>query len=220
MGDQRPAESQTMSPSRPTASEPSIDRRAERTRAALRDALLARLGSQDLDGLTVAGLCRAAGVHRTTFYGHYDTTESFAVGVLADLVDEAASVTGLDDGSVGEIAESYYATLGGMLDLLDRRRGVYRALFRSSMGSAFREALRTVLRRHLALALAVLGGHGLGPPGQRDLVAAFLSGALASALEAFVEGPPKEIDGEVRAMFDLFPPWWPRLSTRDSPPER
>ena len=209
-----------MSPSRPTASEPSTDRRAERTRAALRDALLARLGSQDLDGLTVAGLCRAAGVHRTTFYGHYDTTESFAVGVLAVLVDEAASVTGLDDGSVGEIAESYYATLGGMLDLLDRRRGVYRALFRSSMGSAFREALRTVLRRHLALALAVLGGHGLGPPGQRDLVAAFLSGALASALEAFVEGPPKEIDGEVRAMFDLFPPWWPRLSTRDSPPER
>lgn len=206
---------------RPTGPPPpnrsTLDLRAERTRVALRDALLERIDGRDLDGLSVAGLCRSAGVHRTTFYGHYPSAEAFAVEVLADLVDEAASVDGLDGGSVGDIADAYYATLGRMLDLLARRRGAYRSLFRSSVGNAFREALRTVLRRRLDLALDVLGRHDLGPTGRPDLATAFLAGALASTLEAFVESDRSGVEDEARVVFGLFPPWWPRLPAGSGP---
>lgn len=49
----------------------SIDRRAARTRAALRSSFAGLLRERPYESITVAGICNRAGVGRSTFYGHY-----------------------------------------------------------------------------------------------------------------------------------------------------
>ncbi|MEV0478446.1 TetR/AcrR family transcriptional regulator, partial [Streptomyces prunicolor] len=65
------------------------DRRAARTRARLRQALLDECAEHPLEEVGVAALARRAGVGRATFYVHYDGLEALAVDACADVVREA-----------------------------------------------------------------------------------------------------------------------------------
>lgn len=48
-----------------------MDKRVAKTKRALRQALLAELQEKPMARITVAGLCRTAGIDRRTFYIHY-----------------------------------------------------------------------------------------------------------------------------------------------------
>ena len=65
------------------------DPRAARTRARLREALLAECAERPLEEVGVAALVRRAGVGRATFYVHYPDLEALAVDACADVVREA-----------------------------------------------------------------------------------------------------------------------------------
>ncbi|WP_157876994.1 TetR/AcrR family transcriptional regulator, partial [Streptomyces graminilatus] len=65
------------------------DPRAARTRAKLREALLAECAEHPLAEIGVAALVRRAGVGRATFYVHYPDLEALAVDACADVVREA-----------------------------------------------------------------------------------------------------------------------------------
>ena len=65
------------------------DQRAFRTKAAVKDAMLALLGRTEFEKITVASLCREAGIGRATFYTHYDRLTD----VLDELGDDAIQAT-------------------------------------------------------------------------------------------------------------------------------
>lgn len=65
------------------------DPRAARTRARLREALLAECAERPLEEVGVAALVRRAEVGRATFYVHYDGLEALAVDACADVVRDA-----------------------------------------------------------------------------------------------------------------------------------
>ena len=56
--------------------DPSLDRRAQRTRAALRDALISLIGERGWEDLAVQDICERANVGRSTFYLHYAGKEA------------------------------------------------------------------------------------------------------------------------------------------------
>ncbi|TFE02236.1 TetR/AcrR family transcriptional regulator [Jeotgalibacillus salarius] len=62
------------------------DRRVMRTRLKLKSSLLETLSNHSLKNLTVASLCRNAGVNRTTFYHHYDSLDDLIHQLLDDMV--------------------------------------------------------------------------------------------------------------------------------------
>jgi AcrR family transcriptional regulator len=64
-----------------------VDPRTRRTRAALARAMAETVRVAPLAEVSVAGLCRTAGVHRTTFYKHFRTVTELADAVLGELFD-------------------------------------------------------------------------------------------------------------------------------------
>jgi AcrR family transcriptional regulator len=65
--------------------EPTRDRRVERTRAALRDALIDLMQESGWDAIDVQTLCRRANVGRSTFYQHFPNKEELLKSSLAGL---------------------------------------------------------------------------------------------------------------------------------------
>src|SRR5690606_29606021 len=68
------------------------DPRRVRTREALRRALLGLLEDESLASISIAALCEAAGVHRTTFYKHASSIEEFAADVITRELDAIATI--------------------------------------------------------------------------------------------------------------------------------
>lgn len=68
-----------------SSDDPILDRRAQRTRMALRDALIELLGERDWDDVAVLDICERANVGRSTFYLHYAGKEALLEGGLEDL---------------------------------------------------------------------------------------------------------------------------------------
>ncbi|UNX53990.1 TetR/AcrR family transcriptional regulator [Georgenia sp. TF02-10] len=94
-----------------------LDPRARRTVAALQQALTELVATTPLREITVAELCRAAGLHRTTFYKHFRSVGELAAATVADLVEQIAEP---------EPAEQSYRTwLGSVLTYVeDNRQGL------------------------------------------------------------------------------------------------
>ena len=55
-----------------------MDKRVQRTRGAIRTALLSLLEEKPLEALTTTELCQRAGINRNTFYTHYQSLEAVA----------------------------------------------------------------------------------------------------------------------------------------------
>lgn len=64
---------------------PEVDRRVERTRTALRQALLGLLVERGWDEIDVQALCARANVGRSTFYQHYPNKEELLKASFAGL---------------------------------------------------------------------------------------------------------------------------------------
>lgn len=63
--------------------------RGEKSKAAMKAAFLGLFQTKEPEAITVIELCRRAGVHRSTFYAHYDYMDQLIQEVLLDSVAEA-----------------------------------------------------------------------------------------------------------------------------------
>lgn len=86
-----------------------VDPRTRRTLEALTAAMAELLPTTPLRQISVARLCRTAGIHRTTFYKHYDTVGEVAAVVVEDLTEGLAPASG---GGFDTFAEWLDALLG------------------------------------------------------------------------------------------------------------
>lgn len=69
------------------------DARAQRSSAALRDALLALLERKPFDQITVRDICAEAGLHYATFFRHHPTKESLLDAVAAEQIERLVDLT-------------------------------------------------------------------------------------------------------------------------------
>jgi AcrR family transcriptional regulator len=65
-----------------------LDRRVQRTRALLRDALFALINERGYNGITVKEITDRANVNRVTFYFHYKDKEDLLITVMQELYEE------------------------------------------------------------------------------------------------------------------------------------
>ncbi|MEU4119166.1 TetR/AcrR family transcriptional regulator [Kitasatospora sp. NPDC028055] len=157
-----------------------VDPRAERTRAALRRALLAECAERPLADVSVAALVRRAGVGRATFYVHYADLEALAVDACADLVRVAVDALhawrGVPDPDVPPPA------LTGFFTGLVPHAGLHRALLTPGGGGPLGLVLNRELRERSRTERALAGAP------EPDLVAAAVAGTFTGVLADWLHG--------------------------------
>ncbi|WP_350348926.1 TetR/AcrR family transcriptional regulator [Agromyces sp. G08B096] len=192
-----------------------LDARQLRTRAALGEALVRLLERKRLDDISVAELCREAGVHRTTFYGHFDSVAGFALAEFSQGIDRIAEVD-VEPGaeSPADIAQRYLASMREILLHVAEERAGYRALFGSATRGVFRSALDDRLRVRARIALEIWREQGVPGAPRSDAAieqaAAFIAGGLVGALEAWALGEETDVADASERVYALMPSWWPR----------
>jgi AcrR family transcriptional regulator len=192
----------------------SEDPRQRRTRESLGEALARLLATEPLDDISVAELCREAGVHRTTFYAHADSVHDFALAEFSRSIDRLSEVTiEPGEGPPAHVAARYFASLQQVLQHVVDDRDAYRSLFGSSTRGVFRSALEARLRERAHLAIAVWVRELIaGAPreeGAAAEAAAFIAGALAGAIEVWARSDDTDADAAALRFSRLMPRWWP-----------
>ena len=77
------------------ADHPSQDRRARRSRAVLRAALLDLITERGLNRIAVSDVTKRADVNRSTFYEHYSDVHELAADACTRMFDELIAVIAL-----------------------------------------------------------------------------------------------------------------------------
>ncbi|MEV0479539.1 TetR/AcrR family transcriptional regulator [Streptomyces sp. NPDC050508] len=169
------------------------DRRAARTRARLRQALLDECTERPLEEVGVAALARRAGVGRATFYVHYDGLEALAVDACADVVRDAVEALHAWRGRPDPVhaPPALPEFFAGLLP----HAALYRALLSPGGGGPLGRVLHRDLRAY-SLRERELAGAADAPLVASAVAGAF-GGVLADWLHGLLEGTAEEIADQV-----------------------
>jgi AcrR family transcriptional regulator len=176
-----------------------VDRRIQRTRALLQDAMVAMIVEKGYEGTTVQDIIDRANVGRATFYAHFGDKESLLVSRIEDLREllkreqrEAAAAAG----------ESRERGFGFSLTMLEHAKGHWR-LYKSMVG----KRSGTVVLQHIHRMIADLVRDDLVALGyktaaaQRELVVQHVTGAFMGVLTWWLDHAPSLTPEEVDAIF-------------------
>ncbi|WP_406729064.1 TetR/AcrR family transcriptional regulator [Streptomyces sp. GD-15H] len=167
-----------------------------------------------LEELSVAQLCRRAGVHRVTFYGHWPDIRTLAADVFAQAVDRLAGVpeeATATAATPADLAAAYMIALRHQLRELLCRRATYRALFASDADAGFHRHLTEAMRERAEAAISHLARLGVDVPARSSgYPAAVIAGGVVTAFEVWVIGEETDVDAAATGIAAQLPGWWPR----------
>jgi len=129
--------------------------------------------------VSVAALCRAAGVHRTTFYKHFSTVAELAGAVLGELFDRIDAL---------ELASDKMAWIEGLLAHAASQRLAYAALIGPDGDPSLSRATTDRLVEAAARTLVPLEDDGTVLGTDTATVARVIGFASYGALEAVLLG--------------------------------
>lgn len=170
------------------------DRRVQRTRQLLQDALIAMMIEKGYEATTVQDIIDRANVGRATFYAHFADKQTLLASRLEDL-----------RALLAERQRQAPGRLDFSLQMLEHALG-HRSLYQAIVG---RDSGAFVLRRiHMTIAdLAVLDLKALdftGTTERRQLAAQYVAGAFMAVLTWWLERgaklPPPEVDAIFRGL--------------------
>lgn len=158
------------------------DRRVQRTRRLLHDALLALMLEHDFEHITVQDILDRADVGRSTFYAHFYDKEDLLLSGLEEIRELFERRTGVGQGQLGEVPLS--------LDLFRHVRQyerTYRALAGNRAGERVLQHVHHYIAEHLRERLNqfVPADQELSPP--RDVLVGYLESTLVALLRWWLE---------------------------------
>lgn len=170
------------------------DRRVQRTRSALREALMALMAERGWDAIDVQVLCDRADIGRSTFYQHYANKEELLMQNFAGLRDALlahASTRG---------DRTPLAFVPPLLAHVHEFQAVFRALVGRRSGHYVRDRFQELL---IDLVKAGLPRR-TSPAWQADAHAHYLAGALFELLVWWLGSNRPHSPEEVQALFDRW----------------
>ncbi len=179
-----------------------IDRRIQRTRALLRDALVSLFLRMDYETITIKDIVDEANVARSTFYAHYASKEELLrsgfEALRVQLIDQQkealAKRADLEDRSMA-FSLPMFEHAAGHIDL-------YRALIGGRGGAVAVDSIRRILsdlvRDELTATLKRTSADGV----PHEMVVQFVVGAFMAVLTWWLDRkakiPPEKIDAMFR----------------------
>jgi AcrR family transcriptional regulator len=189
------------------------DRRVQRTRRALREALVALILERGWEGFSVQDVCNRADVGRSTFYTHFADKEELVGGGFEDLRRTLRAQLA----AVGAKPAPPLAFARGLIQHAHEQRRLFVALVGKRSGHLvqrrFRELVIDLVREDLGYLFAA------GP--RRDALVAFVAGAflelLTWSLEAKSPPSPEDTDAMFRELVEPVLAAAPRFATTGVP---
>jgi AcrR family transcriptional regulator len=174
-----------------TTKNKSLDRRVQRTRDALRDALIVLLEERGWDDINILDLCEQANVGRSTFYLHFQNKEELLVGGFDDLrawlrMQAAQRKTKTDA----------MPFVRGLIEHADEQRNLFRAIIGKRSG-------HVVQKRFREMVCKLVEEEGLRPHAawQQKASARYIAGALVELLAWWVDSGKAHTADEIEALF-------------------
>ena len=174
------------------------DRRTQRTRTALREALLALMHEQGWDEIDVRQICERANVGRSTFYTHFTSKDDLLSGGFDDLrrmLQQAARST--DAASAKGRRQPRLSFALGLMEHAWENRRVFRMLIGRRSGYAVHQRFKQML---LALVDDELTDWAEDVP--RDAAVRWTAGALFELLTWWMETRSPMPPAELHAMLE------------------
>lgn len=147
------------------------DRRVLKTRAALREAMLALMGSKGWDDLSIQEICDAANVGRSTFYVHFQSKADLLSESMNDLRDALAAHAGSSTGPD-------FAFLTGLLAHMQEQRNVFKAAIGRRGGNGVARRFTEMVVQLVEMELQKRSH----PATQTPWVARFLAGGIVDSM--------------------------------------
>ncbi len=153
------------------------DRRVQRTRLALRGALIALLQSRSWEEIRVQDVCDKANVGRSTFYNHFPDKEDLLVGGFEDLRRAVRQEARRNPGRTLHFAH-------GLIEHAGENERLFRALVGQRSGQVvlqrFRDLVVDLVRDDLRLRTSATGA-------ELEVVVHYLGGAFLELLRWWLE---------------------------------
>ena len=169
------------------------DRRVQRTRKLLQDALVSLMIEQGYEATTVQDIIDRANVGRATFYAHFADKETLLVSRLEDLRAMLAQQQQRERG------------LGFSLPMLEHARAhvpLYGAIVGRASGALVLQRIHRIIADLASLDLKSLGFEGT--PEQRGLATEYIAGAFMAVLTWWLNQaaklPPQEVEDIFRGL--------------------
>ncbi len=197
--------------------EPKLDRRARRTRALLREALLELILEKGFDAITVKDITDRADVSRVTFYLHFKTKEELLFSSMRDIYDDLVQHVRLLGDPNEVLCQVMMGNHEACLDATDFKHVAeyarfYKVLLSDKGAASFvvqvRRYLAEMFRQHSIDPMTQEHGAPRVPP---DLLAHALAGAQIGAISWWLESDMQYTPEEMARMFYSivgFGLWW------------
>jgi len=186
-----------------------VDRRTVRTVAAIEAAAREALLEIPLDELTVAEVCRRAGVGRPSFYTHFASIPELVARTLTAEIDDELPIPDVEHVDDDHLERALTQNLATALESVARDRALYRAVFASSSSGVLRGVLEAAMEMRVRNIILIWQERGI--VGDVDLAVAvpFAAGGIARALEAWAFDDATDAVERARGIRDQMPRWWP-----------
>lgn len=164
------------------------DRRVQRTRRALREALVELTLERGWDAVSVQQICDRADIGRSTFYNHFGDKEDLLVDGLDDLKRHLRGL-GADAAPL--------AFARGMIEHAHEQRRLFRAVIGKRGGQVIQRRFRRLLIGLVQEDLAAL----LPPGPEQDACAHYLAGAFFELLTWWIDTRNSYTPADVERLF-------------------
>lgn len=165
-----------------------LDPRQERTRTALRTALLELVDEKPFNEVSISEIARKAGIARPTFYLHYSEKDEILDEYLSDFLTEmeTAFEAALCDKEGDDARNALPPVFIGMLKRIERESQLFRLVVGGRVGARLRERIREHQRRVNQLFLSTQS-HAALSEAELDLVASFCAGGVMDLMERWLD---------------------------------
>jgi AcrR family transcriptional regulator len=171
-----------------------VDRRVQRTRDALRQALMQLMVECGWDAIDVRSLCDRANIGRSTFYQHYPNKEELLKANFAGLRDALMAQALAGPAQPGKLA-----FVSGLVAHVHEAQEVFRALVGRRSGHYVQDRFRELL-----IELVQAGAPSKLRGWQATAQAHYLGGALFELLAWWLGSNRPHKPSEIEALFDQW----------------
>lgn len=161
-----------------------IDVRIKKTYAQLYNGFISLLKEKSFDDITVSQICDRSGVHRATFYKHFDDKYKFLSFCIESLLSDIDMSVLETDLSPENIKKSCTVFVKMIFEYINKYKYIFTAVFSSNQSIVFNHQLEKMVTSFcLEKFSSVLKGI---PEYKLELLSNFYSGAVLGALKWYV----------------------------------
>lgn len=175
-----------------------LDRRKQRTRRLLHEALLALIVERGYDDLSIQDITDRADLRRATFYLHYKDKDELLIAVLRETFDALARQLEAEASSDALAGKTYLKAYRLMFAHVAENAVLYRTILSGQVGAMVSRSVREYLAGHVQRALSLQDSNSFGLPD--EVIAHYVAGVELSLITWWLEN---EQPFDIEAMAEM-----------------